>query len=136
MSAAARGGESLRRFRARLESRSTYPGRQSQRLEADPLWRPLQQCCPPIAAVECARRRDCSAEALSQPQRERPTRYGSSRRGQSPESPVLGTRSGGASDLRPHLMWGELILCLAADFNRLSRMALEVHRCGTEPAAA
>ena len=98
------------------------------------MWRALIWCVLPVSIDSTKRSQKCVVEALSQPQCERPTRYGSSRRGQSPESPVLGTRSGGASDLRPHLMWGELILCLAADFNRLSRM--EVHRCGTEPAAA
>jgi hypothetical protein len=97
------------------------------------MWRELIWCFLPVSIDSTKRSQKCVVEALSQPQCERPTRYGSSRRGQ---SPVLGTRSGGASDLRPHLMWAELILCFSADFNRLSRMALEVHRCGTEPAAA
>ena len=48
------------------------------------------------------------AEALSQPQREHPSRYGGSEHGQ---SPISGVQGGGARGFRPHLMWRALAQC-------------------------
>jgi hypothetical protein len=72
------------------------------------MWRAYEGATAPVQATTAAWHRKCTAEALRQPQCERPNCYGGSGHGQSSVTPTYGR---GARDLGPHLMWRALLWC-------------------------
>jgi hypothetical protein len=72
------------------------------------MWRAYEGATAPVQATSAAWHRKCTAEALRQPQCERPNCYGGSGHGQSSVTPTYGR---GARDLGPHLMWRALLWC-------------------------
>ena len=133
MSAAARGGESLRRFRARLESRSTYPGRQSQRLEAAS----AVEAAAAVLSTDCGRRvrtpprLQCGGtESAAARAADSLPRFSARTESRDRHSGRRSKRLEAASDVEG------ADLVRSAGFDRLNQTEPKVRRGGTESAAA